>query len=187
MAGGMKGAYPPPPAPMRRPGPNGVLLWSLVGCGVIALLVVVIGGVSVTRMFGNSKAKGMFSVMASVGPTGESVAKVGDGIEAYRKDHGGQYPPTLDALVPKYVADKSAFLFSNTEDPKPMEYTVPKPDAADGTVVVRVHIGDITMVATQVQRMYVCLLKNGEVVSDQNVRTMLPRHGMGRAKPIRTY
>ena len=166
MAGGMQGGYPSP-APMRRPGNNGVLLWSLVGCGVIALLVVVIGGVMVRGVLKGPGAKGMLGVFSSLAPAAASVEKVKGGLNDYRKDHGGKYPPTLEALVPKYVSDKSAFVCGNSDDPKPMEYTAPKPDANDSTVVVRVHLGDI-VTYTQRQRMYVCLLKSGEVESEQH-------------------
>jgi len=187
MAGGMQGGYPPP-APARRQGNNGLLVWSLVGCGVIALLVVVIGGFLLSKGLKNVGAKGMFSVMASVGPAAESVEKVGTGLEGYEKDHRGQYPPTLDALVPKYVADKSAFFCGESDAQKPMEYTVPKPNAEESSVVIRVHIGDIAIMPTQVQKMYVCLLKNGQIVSEQNVRTIMPKYSKGAApKPARTY
>lgn len=186
MAGGMQGGYPMP-APIKRPGNNGLLLWSLVGCGVIALLVVIIGGFMMTRLMKNSGAKGMFSVMAAMTPAAESVEKVGADLEAYRKDHDGQYPPTLDALIPKYAADKSAFISGGSDDPKPMEYTAPKPEASESAVVVRVHLGDITMVPTQRQQMYVCLLKNGEVVSEQDVRTVLSSRGKRLTEHKRTY
>jgi hypothetical protein len=189
MAGRMQGAYPPPP-PAQRSGNNGLLLWSLVGCGVIALLVVVIAGFTLKGVIKGSGAKGMFSVMGAVNPAAESVQKVETGIEAYQKDHSGQYPPKLDALVPKYVADKSAFVCGESDSPMPMEYAPPKPDAAEGVVVIRVHIGDIPISigrSSQVQKMYVLLLKNGQVVSEQNVRTVLPRYGKGSSEGTRTY
>lgn len=183
MAGGMQGGYPSP-APVRRPGNNGILLWSLVGCGVIALLVVVIGGFMVRGVLKGPGAKGMLGVFSALAPAAESVGKVEASLSEYRKDHDGKYPPTLETLVPKYVSDKSAFLCGNSDDPKPMEYTAPKPDAPATTVVVRVHIGDI-VTYTQRQRMYVCLLKNGEVESEQHTPIM-PR-GKRSIEQKRTY
>ncbi len=189
MAGRMQGAYPPP-APAQRAGNNGLLLWSLVGCGVIALLVVVIAGFTLKGVLKGSGGKGMFSVMAAVEPTAASVQKVENGIEAYQKDHNGQFPPTLDALVPKYVADKATFVCGESDSPAPMEYAAPKADAPAATVVIRVHIGDIPISigrSSQVQKMYVLLMKDGQVVSEQNVRTVLPKYGKGAAEGSRTY
>lgn len=187
MAGGMQGGYPPP-APMRRPGNNGLLLWSLVGCGVIALLVVVIGGVLLSKTIkGSAGAKGMFSVFSEMDPAAKSVQKVEVALEDYQKDHNGKYPATLDALVPKYVSDKSAFICGAGDSPTPMEYAVPKSGDDDGFVVVRVHIGDVKMIRTQVQKMYVCLLKNGQVVTEQNVRTIMPKYSKDSGEAQRTY
>lgn len=186
MAGGMQGGYTPP-VPARRQGANSLLIWSLVGCGVIALLVVVIGGVMATRFMKKSGAGGMFSVMAAMPHAAEKVEKVEAGIEEYRKDHNDKYPATLEALVPKYVSDKSAFICGESDAPKPMEYAPPKPGASEGTVVISVHIGDIPIMNTQLQKMYVCLLKNGEVVSEQQVRTILSQHGKRLTTQTRTY
>lgn len=185
MNGGMQGGYPPP-APMRRQGKNGVLLWSLVGCGIIAILIVVVVGVTASKVMKNTNTKGMFSVFSAMTPAAEGVEKVGASLEDYRKDHGGKYPPTLDALIPKYISDKSAFAVGNSDDPKQMEYTVPKADALDTVVVVRVHIGDIVM-PTQRQQMYVCLLKDGEIASEQQVRTVLSKYGRRLTEHKRTY
>ena len=186
MAGGMQGGSTPP-APARRQGTNSFLIWSLVGCGVIALLVVVIGGVLATRFIKKSGTNGVFGVMAALTPAAEKVEKVEAGLEEYRKDHTGKYPATLEALVPKYVSDKSAFICGESDSPKPMEYAPPKPDASEGTVVISVHIGDIPIMNTQLQKMYVCLLKNGDVVSEQQVRTILSQHSKRMTPQTRTY
>ncbi|MCW3096439.1 MAG: hypothetical protein JWL77_2057 [Chthonomonadaceae bacterium] len=184
MAGRMQSAYPPP-APTRRQGNNGLLLWSLIGCGVIALLVVVIVGVMATSYMKKPGSKGLFGVagvVSTMTSAAENVEKVGAGLEDYRKDHNGKYPANLDALVPKYVPDKSIFVCGSSDDPKPMEYTAPKPDAADSVVVVRVHVGDIVM-PNQRQQMYVCLLKSGEVDSEQQARTVLSKSHRQAATP----
>ena len=189
MAGRMQGAYPPP-APARRPGNSGLLLWSLIGCGVIALLLVVIAGVMLSKGLTSGGSKGIFSVVSAIPSAAESVQKVGTGIAEYRKDNSGKFPPSLDALVPKYVADKSAFVCGNADDPRTMEYVPPKADAPESTVVVRVHVGDIVM-PNQRQQMYVLLLKNGEVDSEQQARTVLNKAGKNAfdhaAEPKRTY
>ncbi|MCW3055162.1 MAG: hypothetical protein JWN14_4332 [Chthonomonadales bacterium] len=186
MAGGMQGGYPP--APTRKQGNSGLLLWSLVGCGVIALLVVIIGGVMLSKTLkGSAGAKGMMNVLSSMEPAGQSMQKVEVALEDYQKDHNGKYPATLDALIPKYVSDKSAFVCGEGENAVPMEYTVPKSSDTDGFVVVRAHIGDLTLVRTQVQKMYVCLLKNGQVVSEQNVRTIMPKYSKDASGAQRTY
>ena len=186
MAGGMQGGYSP--APTRRQGNSGLLLWSLIGCGVIALLVVVIGGVLLSKTLkGSAGAKGMMSVFSAMDPAAKSVQKVGSALEDYQRDHNGKYPATLDALVPKYVSDKSAFICGEGDSPAPMEYTAPKPGDTDTSVVVRVHLGDVTLVRTQVQRMYVCLLKNGQIVSEQNVRTLIPKYSKGATESQRSY
>ena len=187
MAGGMQGGYPTP-TPMRRPGNGGLLLWSLVGCGVIALLVVVIGGVLMSKALkGAPGAKGMLNVFSAMDPAAKSVQKVESALEDYQKDHNGKYPATLDALIPKYVSDKSAFVCGEGDSPIPMEYTPPKSSDTETSVVVRVHLGDITIVRTQVQRMYVCLLKNGQIVSEQNVRTQIPKYSKGASESQRSY
>ena len=186
MAGGMQGGYVPPPVPVRRQGNNGLLIGSLVGCGVIALLIVVIGGVTLNRMMKGPKTKGIFGVVTAITPTAESVTKVRDGLDAYRKDHNGKYPPTLEALTPKYFADKSAFVVGSSEDPKPMEYTPPKPDAPDSFVVVRAHYGDI-VTYNQRQQMSILLLKSGEVDSEQMVRTPFSKAGERSETSQRTY
>ena len=183
MAGGMQGGYPSP-VPMRRQGNNSVLLWSLVGCGVIAVLLVVIGGFMVKKALKGPGAKGMFNVISSLPTVADRVERVGASLGAYRQDHGGKYPVTLEALVPKYVADKSAFVCGSNDDPKKMEYTAPKPDAADTTVVVRVHLGDI-VTYDQRQRMYVCLLKDGDVESEQH--TPMTSREKRPAEQKRTY
>jgi len=186
MAGGMQGGYPS--APMKRQGNGGLLLWSLVGCGVIALLVVVIGGVLLSKTLkGSPGAKGMMNVLSSMEPAGQSMQKVEVALEDYRKDHNGKYPAKLDELVPKYVSDKSAFVCGEGDSAAPMEYTAPKSSDTEGFVVVRAHIGDLTLVRTQVQRMYVCLLKNGQVVSEQNVRTIMPKYSKDASEAKRTY
>lgn len=192
MAGRMQGA-PPPPVANQRQGNNGLLLWSLVGCGVITLLVVIIVGVMATSYMKKSGSKGFFGVagvVSTMTTAAENVEKVGVGLEAYQKDHGGKYPPNLDALVPKYVADKSVFVCGGSDDPRPMEYTAPKPNDADSVVVVRVHVGDIVM-PNQRQQMYVCLLKSGEVDSEQQARTVLSKAGKHTTLPAtehkRTY
>ncbi len=186
MQGGGQGAYPPPPAPARRSGGNTVLLWSLVGCGVIAVLLVIIGAVLVTKITKNPGTKGLFSVMAAVTPTAQSVDKIGASLEEYQKDHGGQYPPTLEALVPKYVSDKSSLVCGSSEDPKPMVYSLPGPDTKPEAIVVRVYIGDIVM-PNQRQQMSVCLLKNGEVVSEQVARTVMSKSGRRLSERKRSY
>lgn len=172
MAGGMQGGYPPP-APARKAGSTGILLWSFVGCGVIALLLVIIGAVLVNKGMKTEGGKSIFGTISAVPSAAENVEKVSAALEKYKQDNGGKYPSTLDALVPKYVADKS-ILTSGGDAPHPMEYTAPKPDAADTAVVVRVHVGDIT-IPQQQQRLYIVLLKNGEVDQEQLARTIMSR------------
>ncbi len=174
QGGGQQGAYPQQPAPKRRQGANGVLIWSMVGCGVIALLLVIFGAVVANRFVHNPGGKGFIGVMTSVTPAAQSVRTMGTSIESYQKDHDGKYPPTLEALIPKYVADKAALSCGSSEDPKPMEYSQPKPDASVEAVVVRVHIGDIVL-PNQRQQMYICLLKSGDVVSEQVARTIMSK------------
>ncbi len=189
MAGRMQGAYPTP-APARKQGNNGLLLWSLIGCGVIVLLGVIIAGVMLKGAIQSGGSKGIFGVVSAIPSTAESVQKVGASIAEYKKDNGGKFPPNLEALVPKYVADKSTFICGNADDPRTMEYTPPKADAPESTVVVRVHVGDIVM-PNQRQQMYVLLLKNGEVDSEQQARTVLNKAGKNAgdhsAQPKRTY
>jgi hypothetical protein len=184
MNGGMPGGYTPP-VPTRRQGGNSYLAWSLVGCGVIGVLIVVIGGFMVKRALKNLDTKSIVGVVSSMEPTAENVKKVGAGIEAYKKDHQGKYPASLEALVPNYLADKSALL-SAGDTPQPMEYTVPKPNAVGGAVVVRVHVGDI-VTYNQRQIMYMCLLKSGEIDSEQTVRTVFQKPGAAEAEKERSY
>ena len=57
----------------------------------------------------------------------------------YSREHGGTFPPTLDALIPKYLQDRSQLASPLSPDsPDGYTYTAPTPDRDDSpdTVVI---------------------------------------------------
>lgn len=170
MAGGMQGGFPVQPVPVQKPGNSRVWLWSLVGCGVIALLVVVIGGILLTKFLNGSSILGVGDAMKTAST---NFSKVSDAVESYQKDNSGKYPPNLDALIPKYLADKST-LTSGGATPHPMVYTVPKADADGETVVMRVYVWEVS-VPPQKQKIYLVLLKNGAIEQESVARINLSK------------
>ena len=157
----------PPPAREKRSGSNGCLIGGLAGCGIL-LVVLVIGGMALMNNFKNSKAGGGFGKMMSNIEVGREYApklvQIGAALDHYKEDHDGKYPATLNALVPKYMPDKTAFTPATSETV--LEYTPPKPNARPDAIVVSVTNGEIVILTSR-STIYYRLLKDGSIVQDQ--------------------
>ena len=179
MAGGMPGNYgysgpgnipPPPPAPVKKSGGNGCLIGGLVGCGAL-LLVLVVGAIMASRFAKNSGGFSDLFKGAAAGPKyAQKLSPVSNALMSYRSDNKGKYPPSLSALVPKYLADKSAL---SLDEGKKMEYTPPTADSKPESPVISIYTGSASLIQTQSTIFYVRLLKNGSIVQDQVTRTEL--------------
>ncbi len=178
MAGGMGGyggpnvppmqpmQQMPPPVREKRSGANGCLIGGLAGCGILLILIVV-GGMIGMKSLKNSKGGGIGKMMANISTAQEyapKLVKVGAALDRYRDDHGGKYPASLNALVPKYMPDKSAFTAKTSETV--IEYTPPRPNASPDAIVLSVTNGEI-QILTSHSTIYYRLLKDGRIVQDQ--------------------
>jgi hypothetical protein len=176
MAGGFPGGAPPPiPAP--RSNSNGCLIWGLGGCGLLALLVVGMAALFIWQASKNPGAKNLISSITNAPSCGQNLPLLREALENYKKDHKGQYPEKLADLVPKYANDAlTASCGGNlTQIGDKLQFTPPKSNAPADAVVLSASMGDSSFVPTQVQTLYVRLLKDGRVVMDQVSRTELTR------------
>ena len=171
----------PPPVREKRSGANGCLIGGLVGCGVLLLLFVV-GGIFAMNGLKNSKG-GIGKMMSNIQAGQEYAPKlvlVGAALERYKNDHGGKYPASLNALVPKYMPDKSAFTPKSSETT--IDYTPPKPDSKPDAVVLSVTNGEAEIsfgASSSRSTLYYRLLKNGNIVQDQVQRVEIPHKDTG--------
>ncbi len=203
MAGGMQGGrgggydYPaggppmPPPVPIRKSGAgNGCLIAGLVGCGGFLLLTVLIGLVSYKKLStlmatpGGRKASGGFQKMISSAiaapKCGQSLVQIRSAIQSYQADHKNKYPPSLDALVPDYIASKSVITVGDA-DVRP-SYTPPRAGHASAAPLVTYDLGDNALITTREasvsQQIKVVLQQDGHIFNDQIQRTeMFPQRG----------
>ncbi len=170
------GGPAPIPTP-RRAGP-GCLAWGLAGCGVVLVILLIVGGITASQ-FSRSKLGGQLSSqLKSMVDSPTRLKSIDRALEAYKIDHAGKYPASLKDLSPSYLP-ASPRVAGSDASPAPLEYTRPGPRAPSDFVVVRVSTLKISAIQTQVQTVYTCLLKNGSIVQEQVVRTQLmpPRPG----------
>jgi len=81
------------PAPAKKP----VWLWILLGCG--GLLLVAVLAVGVLIYFAISASRGM----ATRVKCSNNLRQVGIACQMYAVDNNDRFPPSLEALVPKYI------------------------------------------------------------------------------------
>lgn len=163
MAGGMVRG--------KRSGSNGCLIGGLAGCGIL-LLVMVIGGVVAFNAAKNNKG-GFGKMMSNIMAGQEYIPKmrnVGEALDRYKEDHNGKYPGSLNALVPKYLPNKDAFMPQSSETT--LDYTPPKPDAKPDAAVLSITNGESQILTTRTT-LYIRLLKDGSIIQDQVQRTYI--------------
>ena len=161
----------PPPMREKRSGPNGCLIGGLAGCGILLIVLVVVGmaGINAAKSGKGGIGKMVTNIMA-----GEEyvpkMRKVSAALDQYKDDHDGKYPASLSALVPKYMPDKASYTPDSSETN--LDYTPPKPDAKPDTAILSVTNGESQILTTRTT-IYVRLLKDGSIVQDQVQRTNL--------------
>ena len=197
MAGGMGGyggqnlppmqPMQPPPVREKRSGANGCLIGGLAGCGILIVLVV-IGSVLAMNTLKNSKGGGGIGKFMSSIQTGQEftpkLTKVGAALTQYKEAHDGKYPASLNALIPKYLPNKSDF--TPTSNETTIEYTPPKPDAKPDAIVLSVTNGEANIsfgAASSRSTLYYRLLKDGSLVQDQVQRVTISGKGGAKQNP----
>ncbi len=166
-------------APIRKSG-GGCLPWALGGCGLLVVIVVVIGVAGVMRIARDPNFRKAINSAASAPQCGQNLQSVRDGLEAYRNAHGGKYPPMLAALSPKYLTDPSLLVCgSQGGERMKTEYTPPKSDSSADAPIVSYVGGETTLLAGKMTRIgSIRLLRDGRIVSDQVQRMeIVPRGG----------
>lgn len=111
--------------------------WVLGGVGCLGLLIVGIIGI---WLLANQFGKTFGGLVESLSVLRQEVAppmkKIAEAIQRYQKDTG-KYPPTLNALVPKYLSPQEVQAIT-LKDGKQLQwvYTPPKPTDVDNTVIL---------------------------------------------------
>jgi hypothetical protein len=147
------------------------------------LLLIALMGFAAWSVGNNKGAKNLLQSAFSAPQCGQSLGQVRVALEDYRRANKGQYPEDLSALVPNYMHPD--ILDACGGDVKQLgnrlQYFPPKATTPPDAPVVSIHFGDSSIVPTQVQTLYVRLLKDGRVVLDQVARTeILPSESATR-------
>jgi hypothetical protein len=170
---GYSGGVPPPPVPVKKSGGIGWVVWTLVGCGTLTVIAVIFTVVAIAGGMGKQTGfQGAVTGIVSATECGQSLKSVRAALRNYRRDHNGNYPPSLSALIPDYLADEKSLGCGQSSDRSParLEYKPPKPDAPPETIVISIFTGETSMLNIQQQSLYVRLLKDDRIVLDQVVR-----------------
>ncbi|CEK12496.1 hypothetical protein [Chthonomonas calidirosea] len=179
--------YPPSVGPPRRSTGTNCLLWTLGGCGVLVLLMV-LGGIFATKKVGH-QFQGLFQSIGAAPVCEQKLLEIRTGLQLYAKDHGGKFPPNLQVLVPNYLPDTTSFTYrpSDNDPPRTVFYKPPAPNAPGDTVVARFWLGTFHISDMQKQSIYLDLLKDGTIVEDQFVRQYLPERQIPGETPSRPH
>ena len=105
-----------------------------IGCGAILLACIVFAIVLKPVV-----EQGM-QVMQTITVCTGNLQSIGTAIERYRSEHSGQYPTSLEDLVPKYLADKSVLKCpadAPVQREVSYEYKLPPAGAPPETIVVK--------------------------------------------------
>ncbi|HLI48453.1 MAG TPA: hypothetical protein VKV18_07200 [Chthonomonas sp.] len=177
--------YPPSVGPPRRSTGTSCLLWALGGCGVL-VLIMIFGGIFTAKKVGH-QFQGVFQSIGAAPVCEQKLREIRTGLQLYEKDHGGQFPPNLQVLVPNYLPDTTSFTYrpSDNDPPRKVIYRPPAPNAPGDTVVARFWLGTFSISNFQKQTIYLDLLKDGSIVEDQFARQYLPERQVPGEAPSR--
>jgi hypothetical protein len=156
--------------PVRRGrGGSGAMVWLLGGCGLIAVLLLVLSAVAVKNLFNTDLVKNQSSI-----PTASrNLVEIRLALDQYTRQHNGKFPASLEGVVdPSYLSYQS----SSTGETIKAVYTPPAPNAPDDTPIAGFYVGQFSMNVGQMvtQRTYLRLLKDRTIVQEQITRTPLP-------------
>lgn len=176
MAGGIGGYDLPggaPPAPVKKSGGMSCMILSLIGCGALAIVIILISAIGIWQVSKNPKTQQFLGgIQAAAGPCSASLQQARAALKEYAEDHDGNYPSNLSALVPDYLPNEASLGCSADSQSLKMEYTRPTPQSSSDAIVISIRTGDVQLL-NQLQIYHVRLLKDGRIVLDQVVRTSL--------------
>ena len=167
-----QGRYiPPQGVPVRRGGGGStIVVWLLSGCGLVAVLGVLIGIFFIKSIGASDLVKNQGGIQVAR----RNLVAIRTSLNQYVQEHKGNYPRTLEESVdPAYLSYAS----SSTGKTINVSYDFPAPDATDDTAIAGFYVGEMTMnLGTRIQQWtYVRLLKDGTIVQEQISRSPLPR------------
>ncbi len=173
---------PPPVAGKPRNANSNCLIASLVGCGVLVVVAIIVSATFGIAFSKNPRMRQTFSNLSNSVTVSRSAAgallEIRAALDGYRKDHGGAYPKTLADLSPDYMVSTSELhVTDNSGQPVPILYTPPSSSAPADTVIVKIHTFDMSFVANQNQQVYIALLKDGSIIQLQEGRMLMYRPG----------
>jgi hypothetical protein len=145
-----------------------------IGCGAILLACIVFA------IFMKPLVEQGMQMAYSITTCTENLQSVGTALQRYRGEHGGQYPQTLEDLVPAYLADKSVLKCptdSAVQRDVSYAYTPPPAGAPPETIVVKCNLHNIAG-----ERIHIVLRADGQVIptDDKGVPLEEKRRPRGR-------
>lgn len=172
---------PIPPIDKKKRSGFGCLIGSMVGCGTLTILLVIVGALAVQKIGRNKDIQKVFGQIASVGGCSKNMVQVRDALKRYRHDHKGAYPADLKELSPRYLANSNALWCGNGKDAaESLKYFRPSANATPTTVVARVKSLEMDIMGKQHQIAYLALRVNGDIVQEQTaVQIVVPANSPG--------
>lgn len=167
---------PIPPIDSKKRSGFGCLIGTMVGCGALTVMLIIVGALAVQNIGKNKdiqKALGQFS---SIGGCSQNLVQVRDAIKRYRHDHHDQYPDALKDITPRYLANSRALWCGNGKDSsESLQYYRPVQNALPTAVVVRVKSLDIEIMGKQHQTTFLAIRMNGDIIQEQSaVQILIP-------------
>lgn len=172
MAGGVQSGFGPPPPPAPRSGNSSCLSWGLGGCGLVVILVSILGAVMFNRFAKDKGAQQFFNSMQSAQSCVGNLNMLRAALQNYQADHKGKYPATLSTLIPKYLPNSSA-LTCGTANTMTLEYTPPRLNAPSDSPVVSFRSAEAVLFGKSRQVTIYRMLKDGRIVLDNIQRSEL--------------
>ncbi|GMV37878.1 MAG: hypothetical protein AMXMBFR61_23860 [Fimbriimonadales bacterium] len=145
-----------------------------IGCGAILLACIVFA------IFMKPLVEQGMQLAYNMTTCTENLQSVSTALQRYRGDHGGQYPRTLEELVPSYLADKSVLKCpADSAVRRDVSYTYTPPAAGTqaNSVVVRCDLHNIAG-----EKIHIVLQADGKVIAtdDKGVPLKERRRPRGR-------
>jgi hypothetical protein len=134
--------YPAPqgymPAPPPRPNTSA---WRTCGCIFLAVLAVAVIGVSFAayKFFNSGAFQQLVDTANSAPRVMADMTAIKQALDTYKADHK-TYPKSLDALVPKYLPDKSKFTATYVPGRPKYFYAPPPADAPTSFTVLQIDM-----------------------------------------------